>query len=87
MYRLTNRNIYLRYLAEVEASKRRKASDKWAVRFTYKVMGELFMVTGQACYEWTRKKMPTGPRREAVRAWINDGEMDIYLERPKYAKA
>ena len=87
MYALTPKNIRLRYLAsKAEAQLSRKAGDK-AAKFTYDDMGELFLVTGQACYTWTldaghpAHRAPTGLRAKRVHAWINDGVLQTYLRR------
>lgn len=84
MYSLTHKNIYLRYLAQRDATKRRRKLDKREKLFSYREMGKLFTVTKQACYEWTTAKLPRGPRRGLVHAWINDGELDQYLERMRH---
>jgi hypothetical protein len=86
VYSLTNKNIHLRYLAEKDRVKRRRAAgDRRCPGFSYSTMGAKFMVTKQACYEWTREKLPSGPRRDAVHQWINDGELDAFLRRMGHA--
>ncbi len=79
-YKLTNNNIRLRYLAAKWQASIWRMDGSNVDGFSYKAMGKLFMVTPQACYEWTKKKLPTGPRRMAVYEWINDGRIDHYLE-------
>lgn len=78
-FKLTHRNIRIRYLAAKQAARVRRRQGDRVPAFSYKEMGKLFTCTPQACYEWTKKKMPTGPRRELVYAWINDGAIEQFL--------
>lgn len=73
--KLTNRNIRLRYLVQRDLDP----------KFSFRKMGLMFLMSKGGAYEWTRTdgkgKLPRGPRRKMVLAWINDGEIGRYLER------
>lgn len=85
MYAVTPKNIRLRYLAAKDDSL------SMGQRFTYDTMGEMFIVSGQACYMWTlpqghhSHRAPRGRRYAMVKAWINDGRLDAYIRRVKGA--
>jgi len=83
MYPVTPKNIRLRYLAEKDHAK-----DSGS-KFTYEMMGDIFLVSGQACYMWTvpvgdkAHRSPPNKRMEKVKEWINDGRLDAYIRKSR----
>lgn len=78
MYKLTNNNLKLRYLA---ARLDAKEAGEGVNGFTYAMMGALFGVGKQAAYQWTRNTMPTSKvRRSRLYEWVNDGAIDRLIE-------
>lgn len=80
MYKLTNNNIRLRYLAERHFSRLRRKAGEDVPLFTFAEMGRPFMVGKQACYQWTKNTMPKGVRTKMVYDWINDGAIDAFMK-------
>lgn len=85
MYRLTHKNIRLRYLAAKDDARLEREAGNRKAKFSFETMGDLFMISGQECYNWTRDgdRLPTGKRAKAVLDWLNDGRLTAFLERIK----
>ena len=87
-FKLTHRNIRARF----------QMQKRFDPSFSLAKMGELFQVTKMCAYKWcrvitdekegeindgTRCPLPSGPRRDLVANWINDGVLAQALERMK----
>lgn len=83
MYRLTHKNIRIRYLAAKDDARIAREAGNKGAKFTYHTMGDLFMISGQECYNWTRDgdRLPTGKRGKAVYKWLNDGRLTAFVDR------